>query len=122
MVIFPQMPPLAPGPIVHGTRTYDLLEPMLHDRGIVPSGFRTDGASVPRPLWPFFPHDGKSFASAIIHDFDYRYSEGTRKAVDICFLDNMTMCGLAWLHRHLIYRGVRIGGWNTWNKYRRAKT
>ena len=110
---------MVPGPILKGSRTYELLEPMCHDRGVVPRGFITDGASVPRILWPLFPHDGASFASALIHDWDYQHSQSTRKNVDLAFLDNMKECGLAWIHRRLIFRGVRLGGRRTWRKHRK---
>lgn len=121
MSVFPDLPAMVPGPIRKGTRTYRLTEGMSHPRGVVPEGYITDGASVPRIFWPIFPHDGASFPSALIHDRDYSHnpSNCTRKQADVEFLKNMEACGLGWLHRHTIYRAVRIGAGGTWRKYRK---
>jgi hypothetical protein len=42
-------------------------------RIVVPAGFETDGASVPRLLWPVFPPWGVLFFGSIIHDFGYQH-------------------------------------------------
>ena len=119
MATFPDLPNVAIGPIWGGTRTYVLLEPLHHDEGTVPINFLTDGASVPRIFWPIFPHDGATFPAAIIHDWEYQNSIEKRKVVDKRFLANMKMLGLGWLHRHMIYRAVRIGAGRAWRGYRK---
>lgn len=121
MSTFPNLPKMSLGPIQNGTRTYVLLEPLKHGRGVVPVGFITDGASVPRVFWPIFPHDGASFPAAIIHDFDYSHNPTgeSRKKCDKAFLANMKRCGLSWIHRHTIYRAVRIGAGCAWKRYRK---
>lgn len=43
---------------------------------IVPAGFVTDLASVPRMVWSFYPPDGPWAKAAIIHDFLY-WTKGT---------------------------------------------
>lgn len=105
-------------PIIGGVRRYELIEELVHRDGLVPAGFITDGASVPRAFWSIFPHDGGSFPAAIIHDWDYMHSLGTRKQADKRFLSNMKRCGLGWLHRLIIYRAVRVGAGLTWRRYR----
>ena len=122
MTTFPDLPNVDLGPIKGGTRTYVLKEHLGHDLGVVPAGTTSDGASVPRLFWPAFPHDGATLPAALIHDDQYRRNPSamTRKEVDRYFLKNMKACGLAWIHRHLIYRGVRVGAGFTWRKYRKA--
>lgn len=119
MATFPKLPNVAIGPIKGGSRTYSLLEPLHHDAGAVPVGFVTDGASVPRIFWSIFPHDGGTFPAAIIHDWEYQHSLDTRRKVDRRFLANMKALGLGWIHRHTIYRAVRIGAGRTWRGYRK---
>ena len=83
----------------------------------VPAGFRTDFASVPRPFWGIFPPDGKYTAASIIHDWLYN-TQGihgrSRKKCDGIFLEAMTVLGVPWVTRHLMYRAVRIGGGKYW--------
>lgn len=42
-------------------------------RVIVPRGFVTDGASIPRPLWGLLSPFGVLLEGALIHDFGYQY-------------------------------------------------
>ena len=121
MATFPQLPTLRPLPIVGGVRRYELIEDLIHKGGVVAAGFITDGASVPRPFWSIFPHDGGTLPAALIHDWDYLHTNGTRKGADKRFLANMKRCGLAWIHRHIIYRAVRLGGGTSWRRYRRTE-
>ncbi len=59
-------------------RCAELLEDIWYELGhegsnrwlIVPAGFMSDGASVPRPLWSFMPPWGsKATKAALIHDY-----------------------------------------------------
>ncbi len=95
----------------------------------VPAGFVTDLASIPRPIWSFFPPDGPWVKGAIIHDFLY-YTQGTgewygRDGIDrpepytraeSDWILNEAMLDLqigAWA-RFVIYTAVRLGGWIGW--------
>ncbi len=42
-------------------------------RIVVPKGFVTDGASIPRILWPIIPPFGPLLEGAILHDFGYQH-------------------------------------------------
>ena len=42
-------------------------------RVIVPRGFVTDGASIPRPLWGLLSPFGVLLEGALLHDFGYQY-------------------------------------------------
>lgn len=83
-----------------------------HGEIAVPSGFLTDGASVPRIFWSLFSPFGDYFRAALVHD--YLYSPGNRKfsrrESDRIFLDAMEDAGVSWIKRQTIYRAVRLGG------------
>lgn len=87
----------------------------------VPVGYDTDFASVPRILWPILPPTGSYTKAAVLHDWLYWEGLTTRAEADAYFLEAMRDCGTALWQRVLIYMGVRIGGWWTWNNYRRER-
>jgi len=122
MAIFPALPCMIPGPMVGGERTYDLLEELVMPDGwIVRTGFRTDGASIPKPAQPIIgAHDGPFFPAAIGHDDRYQRSQQTRREVDLLFLSDMRACGVGFFRRHAMYRAVRIGAGPAWRKYHRG--
>lgn len=80
-------------------------------------GFRTDGASIPRLLWPIFgsPYDPDIIAEAIAHDAMYRGEIVPRNVADNTFCDMMKERGRihAWKRRR-IWLGVRLFGWITY--------
>lgn len=100
----------------------------------VPEGFVTDFASIPRVLWNVLPPTGGYGKAAVVHDWLYqqrgvqcalpngqtvvRYVD--RAEADATLLEAMVVLGVGRVTRQLIYRGVRVGGWVTWNRYRRA--
>lgn len=81
-------------------------------RILVPAGFVTDGASIPRIFWSIMGPFGSYFDAAIVHD--YLYSEHNqifaRAECDKILLEAMAASGVGWLTRRVIYRAVRIGG------------
>lgn len=84
----------------------------------VPACFKTDLASIPRPLWAVLPPVGKYDAAAVVHDYLYQTNGLTRAAADSILLEAMGVLGVGRLTRWLIYSGVRLGGWKPWNAYR----
>lgn len=86
---------------------------------VVPRGFETDGASVPRIMWRLFPpFDGDYDAAAVLHDYVYRNSLKlgfTREQADTLLRDGMVATHTARWKRCAIYYGVRLGGWTAWN-------
>lgn len=96
---------------------------------IIPVGFTTDGASVPRFLWWLYPPFGDDYeASAVLHDYIYQCAElfpGDdrghigRGAGDALFREAMEADGFRASGRAVVYRGVRAGGWKAWRKHRR---
>ncbi len=91
----------------------------LHAAGlIVPSGFSSDGASVPRFFWRlvFPPGDQKALRAAFVHDWLYRtHPEGwSREAADMLFLKLLLENGMPKLNAVLAWLGVRLFGAAAW--------
>ncbi|MCP1500645.1 hypothetical protein J2Y86_005352 [Pseudomonas migulae] len=108
---------------VNGSALWDLVRPLFfvtaNGRPVtVPAGYRTDLASVPRPVWWLVPRDDElARRPAVVHD--YIYTNLTRKftkaEADLVFYDALLEEGmpkpLAWL----MYTAVRIGGRGNWS-------
>jgi hypothetical protein len=90
---------------------------------MVPAGFKTDLASIPRGLWNVLPPVGKYDRAAVVHDLLYQSGRVNglrleRRHADAVLNEAMTASGVGRLTRWLVYAGVRVGGWAVWNKYR----
>lgn len=110
-----------------GGLPFTLLQPLIYESEVlgwntvtVPSGFRTDLASIPRPLWAVLPPVGKYDAAAVIHDYLYVTGGVTRHQADNVLNEAMTMLHVGDGARRAIYLGVILGGWVQWRKYRAA--
>jgi hypothetical protein len=103
-----------------------LLEPLVYDSAllqrtiVVPAGFKTDYASIPRILWVALPPVGRYDKDAVVHDFLYQHNGVTRKQADDVLREAMEVSRVRRSQRDTIYAGVRVGGWWTWRKYRKA--
>jgi hypothetical protein len=108
-----------------------------HERITVPAGFVTDLASIPRPVWSFYPPDGPWVKGAIVHDFLY-YTQGdgewngqhgvpegrrySRAEADGVLWEAMTDRGVGLWGKIVIWSAVRLGGWIGWaRKYRKPR-
>ena len=109
-----------------GERLWAIEQPLIYEvdhlgfgRVIeVPSGYVTDGATVPRILWSFLPSWGRYSRAAVLHDFlitlvlrgkPHKYAP-TRRAADDIFLEAMHVCGVWWPERIALYWGARLFG------------
>lgn len=108
---------------------------------VIPKGFITDIASVPRWFWIFgFTPDGLHRAAALAHDFLYRYNKPSspkarkylfkmdsfglwqdisdypwsRKQCDRLFCRIMKDYGTGSKKRWLMFKAVRLFGWLGW--------
>jgi len=93
---------------------------------IVPAGFSTDMASVPRPLTGVIQRTGCWNRAAIFHDWCYYWrgrlpeieAEGvrsmTRAEADRMMLDIMRADGVPWFYRNAMYLTVRAWPLNFW--------
>ena len=109
-------------------------------RLIIPKGFTSDGASVPRALWTLtgLRPDGLIRAASWLHDFLYRYRgecphgsyqvlyrDGTwvrcqktftKKEADCLFLDVMLKSRISKRQAFMAYYAVKVFGWYSWLK------
>lgn len=79
---------------------------------VVPAGFVTDWASIPRICWTLVggPTGPYTKASAL-HDYCYRtLGFCTRSEADHVLLEAMDVSGVPWLTKQEVYRGVRAFG------------
>lgn len=98
---------------------------------VVPAGFVTDLASIPRLVWSFYPPDGPWVKAAVIHDFLYdtqgdgrwnkhrgnaRQTPYTRAESDQILREGMTDRSIGWWERTVIWTAVRLGGGNGWKR------
>lgn len=85
------------------------------NRWVVPKGFVTDLASIPRFIQNLIPKTGKYNSAAVLHDFLYTIQPVSPITVNKALADHllreaMESCGVNVIARHLIYLGVRVGG------------
>ena len=99
---------------------FTLLCPISHSGLIVPAGFESDGASVPRLLWGVvFPRDDrKALFGALFHDFIYRTHPATwtRADADEAFLYLLQQGGVPYIRRVRAFIGVRLFGGKAWKE------
>ena len=92
------------------------------DRFVVPAGFKTDLASIPRTLRATFPVVDTHMVAAVVHDYLYREAAMAYRGrgwADKFFLRLMKETGVPFITRHMVYRGVRAGGWLSYQKSKR---
>lgn len=80
-------------------------------RVIVPKGFITDLASIPRIFRAMFDRNGLSRRPAVLHDWLYCSQKYSRSTADWLFLQALKAEGVGLLTRQAMYAGVRAGGW-----------
>ena len=96
---------------------------------VVPSGYNTDLASIPRIVWWLIAPFELSILAPILHDFVYEHKGNppapsisppgksfTRKQADRLFLAVMRREGVSRFRRTLAYMAVRAFGWTYWNR------
>ncbi|MCZ2815104.1 DUF1353 domain-containing protein [Modestobacter sp. VKM Ac-2984] len=97
--------------------SWEVLAPLVYrgdrDTFVVPSGFRTDFASVPRVVVWLFPRSGRYTPAAVLHDWltDVGVPTGVLSARDAdgVFRRVMRELGVPPLRRWLMWCGVRWG-------------
>lgn len=92
-----------------------LVHPFKYDGGVIPKGFVTDFASIPRLFWNLISPTGLGDVGPIKHDWKYRNGLGTRADADYGFLLDMIADNIPWGKRIVAYYGVRLFGWRSWN-------
>lgn len=85
---------------------------------IVPTGFETDFASVPRVPIAYTLFGDRAHREAVVHDYLYRIDAKpgvSRKEADEAFLEAMECRGKGWFVRYAMYWGVRLGGGSSYH-------
>lgn len=77
---------------------------------VVPAGFVTDFASIPRIFWALYPPTGPWAAAAVIHDYLYAEAKRPREECDQIFFEGMAVLGVPFVRRHMMHRLVRMFG------------
>ncbi|MBF6174235.1 DUF1353 domain-containing protein [Nocardia blacklockiae] len=80
-----------------------------HDLFVVPEGFRTDFASVPRALVWLIPRYGVFTKAAILHDYLCRDAEVSRADADGLFRRALHEEGVSLPQRWMMWAAVRLG-------------
>lgn len=98
---------------------YRIGSPDGPERVVVPAGFLTDFASIPRALWWLFHPTGPWAPAALVHDWLYHspvvQSGDTSRTVDReeadrIFLEAMAVMGVSAFVRRVMFRAVRLFG------------
>jgi hypothetical protein len=109
----------APGPslfveILSNGRTAKLIKPLVISIGfrlyLVPIGFVTDFASVPKMFWRFIPPWGAYSRATVVHDYLYRTGCVSRKEADRALFRIMELHDVSFLTKWTIYLGARLFG------------
>lgn len=90
-------------------------------RIIVPNGFVTDFASVPRLPIVFLVVGDMAQASAVVHDWLYTTGIFPKNTADSVFYEAMRASGIGFFHARLMYWGVSYGGGAAWAAHRAVK-
>jgi hypothetical protein len=103
---------------------WTILQPLIFDSDvaqkvfIVPAGFVTDFASVPRLPLAFLLTGDSAHEAAVVHDFLYSRGLVTREMADAVFREAAKVSGEPGWKSWLLFLGVRLGGWVAWNDHR----
>lgn len=97
-------------------------KPKVGNPVIVPAGFVTDFASVPRPIWSLFPKWGKYGLASVIHDYLYARGFPEREVCDAYMREAMHDLREDEWKINLIYGAVRAGGGVAWRSNAASRT
>lgn len=86
---------------------------------VVPVGFITNFASVPRPLWPIIGPIDRHAKAATLHDYLYSIQECSRIEADRVFKEALKACKVKPWKVKAMYYAVRLFGWSCWGKYKK---
>lgn len=86
------------------------LSTLLGRQVVVPRGFISDGASVPRVLqWMYHPY-GRYLEAAVVHDFFCVHQDIDSVSAAKVFCEAMEVCGVSRWRRFKMYHAVRWFG------------
>lgn len=86
------------------------------ERIVVPRGFKTDLATIPRVLWSIWPPHDYYAKAAILHDYLYENAIGSKKEADLILYEALGVLGMPKWQRKLFYWGARLLGKGNYKK------
>jgi hypothetical protein len=104
---------------------FALVEPLIYESSyldtiiIVPKGFESDGASVPRIPIVYEMFGNRAHHEAVVHDYLYRIDSNPvapRGVADLIFIEAMKARGKSCFVRSAMYAGVKAAGWTAYHK------
>ena len=124
-----------------GTRHWEIAKDFEYElngkKYVIPSGFKFDGASIPKFLHTFLSPVGVLLLGGLVHDYAYKYAallpkkrEAFAKKGELLLLDqkkadeifrdiNIEINGFYFMN-YLAYWSLRLGGFMAWNKHRKV--
>ena len=104
-------------------KVFELVEPLVYESDllactiIVPIGFQSDGASVPRVPIVYMLFGDRAHHEAVIHDWCYRIDTGISfDNANKVFLEAMKVRKKSWFIRWPMFLGVKFGGYSSYHK------
>lgn len=99
-----------------GDPYYYLSKDLLIFGKIIPAGFITDLATVPKLAQKVIPYKDDLCIVAILHDWHYTTHEVTRKEADKIMRDYFTVnTELGTIQKYAVWAIIRIFGSSSWN-------
>lgn len=89
---------------------WKLTAPFRLGNTIIPEGFISDGASVPRVFWSVFSPAGKLFEASLLHDYMYKEKIASKEEADVLFYSNIIAYGTNKFLAKIAYLFVKYGG------------
>jgi len=86
---------------------YRVLEPISYQDILIPEGYPTNGANIPRPLWVFLPPNRSDYLPAVIVH-DYLCDLGEYKKADDYFEEILHELKIGKIATFVMTKGVRI--------------
>lgn len=106
---------------VDGSDAKVLTDPLAYESEVagrifvVPTGFSTDLASVPRLPLAYLLFGGVGDAAAVVHDYLYTTHQVSRKVADDVLIEAMKVSGVAGWRRLPMWLAVRLFGCLRWD-------
>lgn len=114
--------PFADGTYSATSRTIRYESPKTKKTYVVPAGFVTDFASVPRAAWPVLPPTGSYQWAALVHDYLYWEQTVPRAEADAVILEAMEASKVPYVTRNTIYQAVSNFGGFAWRENHKLKS
>jgi hypothetical protein len=117
----PKLSPVWKNGGTNGTTWYLLesflyVSDVLNDTVVVPAGFMTDFASIPREFWNLLPPWGTYGPAAIVHDYLYATQTATKENADLVLHEAMAASGVDHAVAEIIYKAVELFGHAAWER------